>query len=130
MGMGAFKPNTMEWYVPITILPGVGLFILSTTNLLIALNNEIIDLKPQEDCTEIIVLKIGQLKKLSVVLVGLYLAGFAFLCAGIAAALWSEVKNLSFIFLVSGVIAKAISIFILIIYAFNAVKIRLKYLKI
>ena len=31
----------MEWYIPITILPGIGLLILSTSNFLIALNSEI-----------------------------------------------------------------------------------------
>jgi len=29
----------MQWYIPITIIPGIGLIIISTSNLLIALNN-------------------------------------------------------------------------------------------
>lgn len=34
----------MEWYLPITIMPAIGLIILSTTNFIIALNNEIYEL--------------------------------------------------------------------------------------
>lgn len=38
------KKLIMEWYVPMTILPGIGLIILSTSNFLIALNIEIAQL--------------------------------------------------------------------------------------
>lgn len=31
----------MQWYIPITIIPGIGLIIMSTSTLLIALNTEV-----------------------------------------------------------------------------------------
>lgn len=31
----------MQWYIPITIIPGIGLIIMSTSNLLIALTTEV-----------------------------------------------------------------------------------------
>lgn len=33
--------GTMEWYIPITILPGIGMLILSTTNQMMMLSAEI-----------------------------------------------------------------------------------------
>jgi hypothetical protein len=34
----------MEWYIPISLLPGIALIILSTSNFILALNNEIKEL--------------------------------------------------------------------------------------
>jgi len=34
--------STMQWYIPITNIPGIGLIIISTSNLLNTLTNEII----------------------------------------------------------------------------------------
>ena len=45
----------MEWYIPITILPGIGLIILSTSNVVLELNREIERLEnSKEDCLRII----------------------------------------------------------------------------
>ena len=54
----------MEWYIPITILPGIGLLILSTSNFLIALNNEIKELNNDKEKYQSIVTE----KKLRIVL--------------------------------------------------------------
>lgn len=119
----------MEWYMPITILPGVGLLILSTTNLLIALNNEIINIKEKGKYQEITQLKLQQLKRLSIALIGLYLVAFAFLLTGILAAILSKYTTLHFSLLVVGTVIMTITIFLLIIYAIKAMQIRQKYLK-
>jgi len=49
----------MEWYGPLTILPAVALIIMSTSNFIIALNEEIILLQHEkEKLIEIIDLKL------------------------------------------------------------------------
>ncbi len=64
----------MEWYIPITMLSGIGLIILSTPNLLIALNDEIKYLNLKEDkYSNIIQLKLVRLKHLNLALVEQYL---------------------------------------------------------
>ena len=56
----------MQWYIPITIIPGIGLIIMSTSNLLIALTTEVSALnRKREVFHEIIELKIAQLKRLN-----------------------------------------------------------------
>ena len=37
----------MQWILPLTVLPGIALIILSTSNLVISLNNEITQLKEE-----------------------------------------------------------------------------------
>ena len=54
----------MEWYIPMTIIPGIGLIILSTTNIILALNNEISNLENEKRINvSIIKSKLSQLKK-------------------------------------------------------------------
>lgn len=55
----------MEWYIPMTIIPGIGLLILSTSNIMLSLNNEITQLNNQRDkrIDIIVKLKLAQLKK-------------------------------------------------------------------
>ncbi len=77
----------MEWYIPITILPGIGLLILSTSNFLIALNNEIRELNNKEKYQIIVAEKISQLKKLTYALIAQYLAAFSFVVSGIIGAI-------------------------------------------
>ncbi len=39
----------MQWILPLTVLPGIALIILSTSNLVISLNNEITQLNKEKD---------------------------------------------------------------------------------
>ena len=59
-----------------TIIPGIGLIILSTSNIMLSLNTEITVLEEREVILkkDIIVAKLKQLKKLSISIVFLYVA--------------------------------------------------------
>ncbi len=70
----------MPWYVPITVIPGLGLIIISSSNLLIALNNEITLLNGEkEKYFKNISLKIQQLKPLNWAMAYLYAVILLFL---------------------------------------------------
>jgi hypothetical protein len=57
----------MEWFIPLTIIPGVGLIIVSTSNILLTLNDEITKLVNKNDnCLDIIKSKLQQLNTISV----------------------------------------------------------------
>ena len=76
--------DPMEWYIPLTILPGIGMLILSTSNLLIAINNEIRDLNQEKDKYGVIIsAKIKQLKRLNYALIAEYVSAFVFVMGGI-----------------------------------------------
>ena len=70
----------LEWYAPLTILPAVGLIILSTSNFLVALNNEIYQLEKDGDINEwIINQKLKQLKRLGIAMTLLYSSALFFM---------------------------------------------------
>ncbi len=118
----------MEWYIPITIIPGIGMFIISTSNLIISLNNEIRELNiDKEKYEQIIEVKLTQLKKLNYALIIQYLSAFLFVVGGI---LGEVTKNESFIvYLVFlGIIFLTISIGLLIHYSLKSLRIRQKHL--
>jgi len=120
----------MEWYLPITILTGLGLILLSTSNFLISLNSEIIEMKKNtENFREIIDLKIDQLKRLNWALVGLYAAIFTFLLSGILGVFFSKDNLIPFLVLLGGTILVLISSVILIIYGFKSIAIRQKHVR-
>ncbi len=76
----------MEWYIPITLLPGIALLILSTSNFIIALNVEIQILKEKKELfKDIIKLKMKQLKRLNYAISGLYLSVLFFTISGLFA---------------------------------------------
>ena len=57
----------MEWYGPLTILPAIGLLILSTSRFIISWNEEVTKLEEDKmKDFEIIRLKLAQLKKLGI----------------------------------------------------------------
>lgn len=119
----------MEWYIPITILPGIGLLILSTSNFLIALNSEIQALNQDMGKYQVIVFeKIQQLKKLNYALIAQYLSAFSLVVSGILGEI-TENKALMFYLLLVGVVFLAISIGLLIYYSIKSLTIRQKHLK-
>ncbi len=119
----------MEWYLPVTIMPGVGMIILSTSQLLITLNDEIRELNVEKTkYKSIIKSKLHQLRNLNYSLVGQYIAAFLFVLGGIIGGI-SKVESLIIIFVFTGVICLSISIFLLIQYSFRSIAIRQKHLK-
>lgn len=115
----------MEWYLPMTIIPGVGLIILSTSNIMLTLNKEITELIVVKtgDC-EVVRAKLSQLKRLSISIVFQYIAVLLFLLAGVVIAVFSISELLAKGFLITGVLSLCTSIAILLIYSIKAVSIR------
>jgi hypothetical protein len=120
----------MEWYVPITIIPGIGLIISSTSSIMLSLNNEIGMLEGQKDKNiQIIKAKLSQLKKVSISIVFQYIGMFLFLISGAIQAVFTSVDLLTKAMLIVGVLSVSYSIAILLIYSAKAVSIRQKHLK-
>ena len=118
----------MEWYIPITIIPGVGMFIMSTASLMIALNTEIRELNEEKKKYYTIILdKIVQLKRLNYAMIVQYIATFLFLIGGVLGEI-TQNPNLIIYLVLAGVLALTLSIGFLIIYGLKSVKIRQKHL--
>lgn len=121
--------TTMEWYGPLTILPAVALIIISTSNFIIALNEEIILLqREKEKLLGIIELKLQQLKRLGIANGFLYGSALLFLIAGIMKVLTNVDKLFNYT-LVIGVIFITIALVFLFIHSIRSVSIREKHLR-
>ena len=73
-----------NWYLPITIVPGIGLLILSTSNLIVTLSNELSGLIKEHSKDEPIILrKLVQLKILNRAMVFFYISVACLAIAGI-----------------------------------------------
>lgn len=121
----------MEWYLPVTIIPGIGMIVLSTSSIMLALNGEITQLESAEiQNIEIIQAKLSQLKRLSISIVFQYVGVLLFLVSGIINAILPDQMKISETLLLVGVIVVSVSIIILLIYSIKAVTIRQKHLKI
>ena len=112
-----------NWYLPMTIVPGMGLIILSTSNLLISLNIEIKTMIGP--CTEIDIIKrkLSQLKTLNMTLVFFYISVALLLIDSLVNGVFGRPE----ISLVIGVVAVAVALIgllLLVIYSFRALKIR------
>ena len=119
----------MQWYIPITIIPGIGLIIMSTSNLLIALNTEVSALnRKREIFSEIITLKIGQMKRLNWAMVFLYTGILCFLLSGLLAVLINPLGLLVRIIMIAGVACSMVAIIYLTSFGFRSVSIRKKHL--
>ena len=114
-----------EWYFPITILPGVGLLIMSTTHLTTALSNEIAsllaeDIKMNHDTIE---KKIGQLSRLNISLTLFYACCSTLVLSVLLSGLY-ENNVLSKPLLFLSVIAIFCALALLIVYSAKAVTIQ------
>lgn len=119
----------MEWYGPLTILPAIGLLILSTSNFIVSLNEEVTGLQKNETRDiEIITLKLAQLKKLGIANAFLYASSLFFLLAGIMKALFA-LDSLFNSLMLLGVFAATIAIVFLLIHSLKSVYIRQKHLQ-
>ena len=119
------------WIFPLTILPGIGLLIMSTTNWAVALTNEINQLLHQEYCNQtLLTKKIKQLSLINQALVALYLCTAMCAAGGfIGGILQSEMEtssNLTIILLCIGMFFLMLATSLLIIYAYRATNIKRK----
>ena len=119
----------MNWYLPITIIPGLGMLILSTVTQILNLSTEISELVTQK-CSvfqhEISARKIKQLGLLTRANALLYLATGSYVLSGILGVVFESESMVSIpsITLYVGTIFVFMAITLLITYAFRAVKIR------
>lgn len=117
------------WYLPITILPGIGLLILSTTRLIVSLNEELERLLLQaDDFRQLINQKLSQMRLLTYAMSGLYLSTALMVFSGLISFFMKNRDGYmggsnSFV-LVTGVAVIFLSLIILIIYSARAVSIR------
>ena len=124
-----------NWVIPLTLLPGIGMIIMSTSNLSTAISQEISSLiHEQTEETHLIEQKISQMSLLNVALVALYIgtASFALtgLIGGVSAIQHLMVHDSVTIFLVIGIGCLLVATIFLITFSIRAVKIkRNQYLK-
>jgi len=119
----------MEWYLPITIIPGIGLLILSTSTQLLGLSTEISTLVSKEHSEfqhSIADKKIQQLSLLTKANFFLYLSVAFYVFSGILGVITQSKGLYSFpnLSLYTGTMTIFIAIILLNTYAFRAVKIR------
>ena len=115
-----------NWYLPITIVPAIGLLILSTSNLMISLSSEIDYLiKEHLKSESIITRKLIQLKTLNRVMVLFYIAVACLATSGLMGGLQIDsIKNLPTYCSVLGLIIMLLGLLSLIKYSYRAVSIR------
>lgn len=115
-----------NWYLPITLVPGLGLLILSTSNLMVTLSNELsgrINDKVYEE--SITIRKLAQLEILNRVMVCFYVSVSCLAIAGLVGSLQLEViVNSSTYIIAIGILIMLLGLFNLIRYSYRAVSIR------
>ena len=121
--------ENIQWIIPITVLPGIALIVMSTSNILLSLNNEITMLnKEKEKYMEIIRLKLIQMKRLNWSLVLLYIGILIFLVSGVLGAITDPENIYTVSSMVAGVLVLIIAIVLLIIFGFKSINIRKRHL--
>jgi len=120
----------MEWYGPLTIMPAIGLIIMSTSNFTVGLISEIERLEMDEDrarCMHIIEKKLTQLRLLSVAISLLYASILFFLFASLSNLFVS--KEIVFnLLMAAAVISTTTAMVLLFIYSLKATQIRQEHL--
>ncbi|MBQ4802622.1 DUF2721 domain-containing protein [Aquimarina sp. MMG015] len=117
-----------HWYLPATIIPGIGLLILSTSNLLVNLSTEIKTLITEDIIKEqLIERKLRQLKLLNSAMVFLYIAVACFVISALVSGIYKSIDtdfNATIYITIAGITSALLGLIALIIYSFRAVKIR------
>ncbi len=118
-----------NWYVPITIVPGIGLLLMSTSNLLGQLSGEIKDLiKSHTNYQNLLHRKLIQLKLLNLAMVFLYASVAFFVISGLIAGVYQSVHSMHddvpIYFSVAGIFCCLGALTLLIIFSFRAVQIK------
>ena len=112
-----------NWHLPITIVPGLGLLILSTSNLMVTLSNEISGMIENSNKKSITARKLKQLRLLNMAIVFFYVAVALLLISAVINGLY-EVGKTSLYTSVLAIVFALIGLISLIIYSFRAVTIR------
>ena len=119
-----------SWVIPLTLLPGIGMMIMSTTNLSNAIGVEINNLLDKEECKpSLIEKKISQMSLLNVAMVSLYISAAVFAVAGLIEGIFklrTEMHDGTAhqVLLVIGIAALVIASLLLIIFSIRAVRIK------
>jgi hypothetical protein len=117
----------MMWYLPITILPGLGMLIFSTTSQMMTISTEVGNLLSTK-CSDfehrIVDLKIKQIQRLTYAATLLYFAAGAYVLSGIVGAMMSNYTTASHVTLIVGTIALLIALCLLVFYSFRTIRIR------
>lgn len=112
-----------NWYLPITIVPGLGLLILSTSNLMVTLSNEISAMLDTAKEKTIIARKLKQLKLLNMAMVFFYVAVALLLISAVCNGLYA-IDKVSLYISVLAIFFALIGLFALVTFSFRAVSIR------
>ncbi len=117
-----------EWYIPITILPGICLLILSTSNIMIDLSREVrILIQENKNTSKLIERKLKQLKLINRAMALLYLAVGGFVISGLLSGVSDNVgmhNNAGLYVLFIGMALAMLALISLIFYSFKAVRLR------
>ncbi|MEW7290371.1 DUF2721 domain-containing protein [Aquimarina sp. 2304DJ70-9] len=117
-----------HWYIPATIIPGIGLLILSTSNLLVNLSTELKTLIAEVIIDQdLIKQKLKQLKLLNSAMVFLYAAVALFVISALISGVYKSVEtnfDSAIYITITGIISALLGLIALIMYSFRAVKIR------
>jgi hypothetical protein len=124
----------MQWYLPITVLPGIALIILSTTNLWVSLSEEIERLESiyKDEMKGIINRKIRQLSLLNIAMMMEYLSALLMVFAGMVSG-WIQIiasentaEKWTIWLTIVSVVALSIALVLLVNYSIKALAIRKK----
>ena len=124
-----------NWVIPLTLLPGIGMMIMSTSNLSTSTSQEISNLIKEASCdTHLVEKKISQMSLLNRALVALYIGAACFAVTGLIGGV-SLVQNLTIkdtftAFIIGGVGCLLVATIFLITFSIRAVRIKKnQYLK-
>lgn len=114
-----------QWYIPLTLLPGIGLLIMSTSNLLSTLSMEIADILKQGSREKewLKKQKIIQLALLSRAMVAFYFSCACMIITGLLQALGFN-NAINYWILILGILATLVALLFLSTFSIRAVKIR------
>lgn len=112
-----------NWYLPITIVPGLGLLILSTSNLMISLSNEICSMLSEYQGNNLLQRKLSQLKMLNTAMIFFYVAVAFLLCSSLANGM-VHVETAARFLSIAAVIFALVGLIMLVLYSLRAVGIR------
>ncbi len=119
-----------NWVIPLTLLPGIGMIIMSTSHLSTATSDEINQLFRDKTCdASLIKKKISQLLLLNLAKVGLYISIAVFSVSGLVEAIFTLQSamidgSLRTILLIIGVSTLVLATLLLIIFSVRKVKIK------
>ena len=110
-----------NWYLPITLVPGVGLLILSTSNLMVILSDELSGLI-KDQCKDDLIIhrKLAQLKTLNRAMVLFYIAVACLAISGLIGSLqFKVIKNSATYISVLGIVIMLLGLLSLIKYSYR-----------